>query len=176
LLSLRLRETSSYIIKRAQPQSRQEYCASFVVHPTLSQSKIRQVSFFMRLLLKSFFAAFLAIASAFPALASETRVVPANRPSAIFFYYSATEDTCYSGAKPRVHVGGLEHGSVTTAWRAFTVSKGRCAGKPAHGTLVVYQPTPGYHGPDKVSLIFSGDAPAGYFSRAKQWIVNITVK
>jgi hypothetical protein len=130
----------------------------------------------MRLVLKSFLAAFLAIASVLPAFAAETRVVPANRPSVIMFYYSATEDTCYSGAKPKVHVSGPEHGAVATAWKAFRVPKGQCAGKPAHGTLVIYRPTPGYHGPDRVGLIFSADAPAGYFARPKQWIVNITVK
>jgi hypothetical protein len=130
----------------------------------------------MRLHLKPFFTALLAVASVTPAFAAETRVVPANRASAIMFYYSATEDTCYSGAKPRVHVGGPAHGTVDTAWQAFRMPKGQCAGKPAHGTLVVYRPTAGYHGPDKVSLIFSEDAPAGYFSRPKQWIINITVK
>lgn len=130
----------------------------------------------MRLLLKAFFAALLMIASVVPASASETRVVPANRASIIMVYYSATEDTCYAGAKPKVHVGGPQHGSVSTAWQAFRPSKGRCAGLPMHGTVVVYKPTPGYHGADKVSLIFSGDTPAGYYSTEKQWIVNITVK
>ncbi len=131
----------------------------------------------MRLLLKSLLAMLIAVFSTLPALASETRVVPANRPSAILFYYAMTEDSCYAGAKPKVHfTGGPTHGTVTTAWQAFRVPKGKCAGKPARGTLIIYRPTPGYHGTDKVSVIFSGDAPSGYFARAKEWILNITVK
>lgn len=111
--------------------------------------------------------------------AGETRVVPANRPSAVFLYYTATNDTCYGGGKPNVHVtGGPAHGTITTAWKAFRMGKesGKCAGKATHGTLVVYHPAPGYHGPDKVSLIFSGGDSAGYFLRPKEWTVDIMVK
>jgi len=119
-----------------------------------------------------------AIAVSSPVLASETRVVPANRASAIFFYWSATVDSCYSGAKPTVHfTTEPTHGNVATAWKAFVVPKGRkCGGMPAHGTLVVYRPKSGYHGPDKVAVIFGNDAPSGYFSRPREWIINITVK
>jgi len=133
----------------------------------------------MRVLLKSLLAIFLAIASFLPAFAAETRVVPANRPSAILLYYTATDDTCYGGGKPDVHVtSGPAHGTITTAWKAFKMGKesGDCAGKSTHGTLVVYRPTPGYHGPDKVSVVFSGGESAGYFLRPKEFKVNITVK
>lgn len=104
--------------------------------------------------------------------------MPANRASAIFFYWAATEDSCYSGAKPTVHFSSEPtHGSVATAWKAFVVPKGRrCAGMPEHGTLVIYRPKAGYHGPDKVAVIFSNDAPSGYFARPKEWIIDITVK
>jgi hypothetical protein len=133
----------------------------------------------MRSLLPAILCTAAAIAVSSPAFAaSEKRVVPANRPSAIMFYWSATEDSCYSGAKPTVHfTGEPEHGSVATAWKAFVVPKGRrCGGMPAHGTLVIYRPKPGYHGPDKVSVVFQDDAPSGYFSRPREWTVNITVK
>jgi len=133
------------------------------------------VRFFKKLLLTSI----LVIASAVSAFAAETRIVPANRASAIFFYYTATNDTCYAGGKPKVHVTRKpEHGSITTMWKPFRMGKeaGKCAGKPMHGTLVVYKPTPGYHGPDKVSIIFSGGISSGYILRDKEWKINITVK
>lgn len=131
----------------------------------------------MRLLLKSFFAATLAAASALPASASETRVVPAGRPSAIFVYYTASSDTCYSGAKPKVHFSGPAHGSVSTLWRGFTFPKsvGKCAGKPMHGTVIIYKPAPGYHGPDKVSVTFSESEGNDYFVRPRGYTVNIVV-
>jgi hypothetical protein len=133
----------------------------------------------MRLLLKSLLAMLLAIAYAVPAFAAETRVVPANRASAILFYYTAMEDTCYSGAKPKVHITRKpEHGTITTAWKAYKMGKesGKCAGKPMRGTLVVYHPAPGFRGTDKVSIIFGGGDMSGYFIRPKEWSVNITVK
>ncbi len=133
----------------------------------------------MRLLLKSLLTAFLAIASVLPAFAGETRVVPANRASAIFFYYTSSNDTCYSGAKPKVHfTTEPEHGSVTSMWRAVTRTKedGKCAGKPVHGTLIIYKPNPGYHGPDKVSVTFSEAEGNDYFVRPRGYTVNIVVK
>jgi hypothetical protein len=147
-----------------------------ILEPTI---KIQQVALFMRLLLKSSLVASLAIASAVPALAAETRVVPANQASAIFFYYTVSSDTCYSGAKPRVHfTRDPDHGSVTSAWKGFRMPKqtGKCAGKPMHGTLVVYRPAPGYHGPDKVSVVFSEAEGNDYFVRPREYTVNITVK
>jgi hypothetical protein len=133
----------------------------------------------MRLFLKSVFAAFLAIASVLPALAAETRVVPADRPSAIFVYYTASRDTCYSGARPKVHfTSGPSHGNVTSLWRGFTFPKetGKCAGKPLHGTVIVYKPAPGYHGPDEVSVVFSEGQGNDYFVRPREYTVHITVK
>lgn len=131
--------------------------------------------FFKILLITSIFV----IASAVSAFAAETRTAPANRASAIFFYYTVTNDTCYAGGKPKVHVTRKpEHGSITTMWKPFRMGKeaGKCAGKAMHGTLVVYKPTPGYHGPDKVSIIFSGGISSGYILRDKEWKINITVK
>ena len=119
------------------------------------------------------------IASAVSAFAAETRTVPANRASAIFYYYTSTEDTCYSGGKPKVHITRKpEHGSITTMWKPFRMGKeaGKCAGKPMHGTLVIYKPDAGYHGPDKVAIVFSGGESGGYFLRPKEWKINITVK
>lgn len=114
-----------------------------------------------------------------PVLASETRVVAANRPSTIAFYFTYSGDTCYSGAKPKFTVtGGPAHGSVTSAWTATRVGSaaGRCAGKSVHGTQVVYKPAPGYHGTDKVSFVFSEGEGNDYFVRPKEFTVNITVK
>jgi hypothetical protein len=133
----------------------------------------------MRLLLKSLLAASLAFASTLPAIAAETRVVPAGQASVIFFYYTASSDTCYSGAKQKVHfTGGPDHGSVTSAWRAFRFPKevGKCAGKPGHGTVVFYKPAPRYHGPDKVSVVFSESEGNDYFVRPREYTVNIVVK
>jgi hypothetical protein len=133
----------------------------------------------MRLLPKSFFATVLAAASVLPAFAAETRVVPAGRPSAIFFYYTASSDTCYSGARPKVHfTGEPSHGDVSSAWRGFTFPKdsGKCAGKPLHGTVIVYKPAPGYHGPDKVSVVFSEGEGNDYFVRPREYTVNLVVK
>lgn len=133
----------------------------------------------MRLRLNSLLAACLAFASVMPALAAETRVVPAGRPSAILGYYTASSDTCYSGARPKVHFsGGPAHGSVTSVWKAFRMgaSSGKCAGKPTHGTIIVYTPAPGYHGPDKVSVTFSEGEGNDYFVRPKGYTVNIIVK
>jgi hypothetical protein len=133
----------------------------------------------MRLLLKSLLAAFLAIASVLPAFSAETRVVPANRASAILFYFTFSNDTCYSGAKPKVHfTTEPEHGSVTSTWKAVTRNKdaGKCAGKPAHGTLIVYRPNPDYHGPDKVSVVFSESEGNDYFVSPREYIVKIVVK
>ena len=133
----------------------------------------------VRLFTKSLLTLIVALASTASAFAAETRTVPANRASPIFFYYTAAEDTCYAGGKPKVHITHEpEHGSVTTAWKPFRMGKeaGKCAGKAMHGTLVVYKPTPGYHGPDKVSIVFSGGMGAGYFLREKEWTVKITVK
>lgn len=133
----------------------------------------------MRLFLKSSLAIALSFASVLPALASETRIVPAGRPSAILLRYTVSSDTCYSGAKPAVHVTRKpEHGTVTSSWKASRMDKdsGKCAGKIAHGTLVVYQPAPGYHGPDKVSIVFSEGEGNDYFVSPREWIVNITVQ
>jgi hypothetical protein len=119
------------------------------------------------------------LASAVSVFAAETRTVPANRTSAIFFYYTSTNDTCYSGGKPKVHITRKpEHGSITTMWKPFRMGKeaGKCAGKPMRGTLVIYKPAPGYRGPDKVSIIFSGGISTGYFIQDKEWKINITVK
>jgi hypothetical protein len=131
----------------------------------------------MRLLLKSSLAAFLAIASLLPAFAGETRVVPANRASAIAFYYTYSNDTCYSGAKPKVHFTTKpEHGSVTSMWKAETRDKGKCKGKPVRGTLIVYRPNPGYHGTDKVSVVFSEATGNDYFVSPREYRFDIVVK
>jgi len=131
----------------------------------------------MPLLLKSLLAAFLAIASVSPSFAAETRVVPANRASAILFYYTFSDDTCYSGARPKVHfTTDPEHGSVTSTWKAVTRREVHCAGKQAHGTLIVYRPNPGYHGSDKVSVTFAEPAGTDYFVRPRGYTVNIVVK
>jgi len=111
--------------------------------------------------------------------AAETRVVPANRASAIFFYYTSSSENCYSGGKPKVHVTREPaHGSVTTVWKALRMGKeaGKCAGTPIHGMLVIYKPAPGYHGADKVGMIFTGGISGGYFLREKEFIVDIDVK
>ena len=133
----------------------------------------------MRPFVKAFVTALAAIGYCTSAFAAETRVVPANRPSPIFFYYTAAEDTCYSGGKPKVHITRKpEHGSITSSWKPFRMGKesGKCAGKPMHGMLIVYKPDPGYHGTDKVSIIFSGAVMSGYLLRDKEWKVDITVK
>jgi hypothetical protein len=133
----------------------------------------------MRLFLKSLLAAFLAIGTILPAVAGETRVVPANRASAIFFYYTSSSDTCYSGAKPKVHFTTKpEHGSVTSMWKAVPRTKEdrKCAGMPVRGTLIVYRPNPGYHGPDKISVVFSEAAGNNYFVRPRGYTVDIMVK
>lgn len=133
----------------------------------------------MRLFLKVFIAAFVAFTSSISAFAAETRVVPANRASAIFFYYTVSNDTCYSGAKQKVHfTTDPKHGSVTSAWKALKMGKeaGKCAGKPVHGTLVVYRPAPGYHGPDKVSVVFSESQGNDYIVSGREYTINITVK
>jgi hypothetical protein len=133
----------------------------------------------MRLFLKILFTAIVAIACSGTAFASETRVVPANRASAILFYYTAANDTCYAGGKPDVHITHKpEHGGVSTAWKAFKMGKesGHCAGKPMHGTLVIYRPAAGFHGTDKVAVRFTGGMSGGYFLREKEFIVNIVVK
>jgi len=133
----------------------------------------------MRLFLKSLLAVLLAISSVVPAFAAETRVVPANQASAIFFYYTVSGDTCYSGAKPKAHITTQPaHGTVTTAWKGFRMGKeaGKCAGKSMHGTLVVYRPAAGYHGPDKVSVVFSEQQGNDYFVRPREFTANITVK
>jgi hypothetical protein len=130
-------------------------------------------------LFKLFLAAIAALVFVSAAVAAETRVVPANRASGIFFYYTSAADNCYSGGKPKVHITREPaHGSIATAWKPFRMGKeaGKCAGTPMHGMLVIYKPVPGYHGPDKVSIIFSGGMSAGYFLREKEFIVDILVK
>jgi hypothetical protein len=112
-------------------------------------------------------------------LASETRVVTANRPSTIGFYFTYSSETCYSGAKPKFTVtSGPAHGSVTSAWRGVRVGTdaGRCAGKSVHGTQVIYKPAPGYRGTDRVSFIFSESEGNDYFVRPKEYTINITVR
>jgi hypothetical protein len=131
----------------------------------------------MRLLLKSLLASLLTIASVLPASAAEKRVLPANKASAIMFYYTMSSDTCYAGAKPRVHITHEpEHGTVTTAWKSVRLDSGKCKGKPIRGTLVVYRPNAGYHGADRVSAVFSEQEGNDYFVRPREYTTDITVK
>jgi len=133
----------------------------------------------MRSILPVILSAAAVITMSSPVIASETRVVAANRPSTIAFYFTFSGETCYSGAKPKFNVtSGPTHGSVTSAWRGVRVGKeaGRCAGKSVHGTQVIYNPAPGYHGTDKVSFVFSEGEGNDYFVRPKEFTVNITVK
>lgn len=117
-------------------------------------------------------------ATALPVLAAETRVVPANQATEIIFHYTVSPD-CHSGAKPTFYVtSGPSHGAVTSVWKGFRMGSegGNCAGKPAHGTVVTYRPNPGYHGPDKVSFLFSEGMGNDYIVAPKEYTVNITVK
>lgn len=133
----------------------------------------------MRLLQSLPFAILLAIASALPAFAAETRDVAANRPSPIFFYYTYMRDTCGFGGKPKFTVlSAPEHGTVTARWQANRMgnSSRNCKGKPMKGMLIIYTPDNGYHGPDSVrfSLTGSGGPGAGY-SLSNSFKVNINV-
>lgn len=140
----------------------------------------RQQVSIMSSFLKTILFAFAAIAVATPVVAAETRVVPANRASAIFFFYSYATDTCYTGGKQTMHVTHEpSHGSVTAFWKAFKVGKDgpkNCTGMPVHGMLVIYKPKPGYHGSDKVSFMFTDPQMSGYIYNAQGYTVNITVK
>jgi hypothetical protein len=131
----------------------------------------------MRLVLKSIVTAIFAIAFSVSAFAAENRVVPANRASAIFFYYTVDTYTCYNGGKPTFNLGGKPaHGTITTRWQASKMGgeSWNCKGKPMKGLLVIYKPTPGYHGPDKVKFAFS--TQFGEFLMHRSYTVNITVK
>jgi hypothetical protein len=133
----------------------------------------------MRPFLKFLLIAILAINCSASAFAAETRDVSANKTTAILFYYTSASDTCYSGGKPKVSFTRKPaHGSVTTEWKAYKMGKeaGNCAGKPMRGTVVYYKPTPGYRGPDKVSVIFRGGISGGYFEREREYIIKINVK
>ena len=131
----------------------------------------------MRLVLKSFLAAIFVIVFSVSAFAAETRVVPANRASAIFFYYTVDPSTCYNGGKPRFNVGSKpEHGTVTASWQATKMGKEswNCKGSPMKGMLVIYKPTAGFHGSDKVTFAFS--TQYGQFLMHRAYTVKITVK
>jgi len=133
----------------------------------------------MRPFLAAFFSV-TALAAAFsPVFASETRVLPANRASEIGLFYTSSHADCSSGAKPKFHVTHEPaHGTVTSVWKGFRMGKegGTCTGKPAHGTLVVYKPNPGYHGSDKVSFVLSETEGNDYFVAPKEYVINIDVK
>lgn len=133
----------------------------------------------MRSLLVFLLSAAAVVGTLSPVLASETRVVAANRASGIGFFYTASHADCSSGAKPTFHITSRpEHGSLTSQWKGFFMGKeaGRCTGKPAHGTLVIYRPNAGYHGSDKVSFILSEGEGNDYFVRPKEYTIDITVK
>lgn len=132
----------------------------------------------MRSFLTILLSATAAAAAVSPVLASETRIVAANRATGIVFHYTM-DGNCYSGAKPTFRVtGGPAHGSVTSVWKAFRMGKesGHCEGTPVHGTVVIYRPNPGYHGADKVSFVFSEGEGNDYYVSGKEYIINITVK
>jgi hypothetical protein len=131
----------------------------------------------MRLVFKSILTAIFAIAFSVSAFAAETRVVPANRASAIFFYYTADRDTCYYGAKPTFKVGSKPaRGTVTASWQTYKMGKEswNCNGKPMKGMLVIYKPAPGFHGTDRVTFAFA--TQYGQFLMNKAYTVKITVK
>ena len=110
--------------------------------------------------------------------AAETRVVPANRATAIVFHYTLSPD-CYAGGKPTFHItSGPAHGNVTSAWKGFRMGKGSgtCAGKPVHGSVVTYKPNPGYHGPDRVSFVFTESEGNDYYVDPREYTIDITVK
>lgn len=133
----------------------------------------------MRSFLTVFFSAAMVMTAVSPVLASETRVLPANRASGLGFFYTGSQDDCSSGAKPKFHLTGKPaHGSVTSAWKGFRIGKegGVCTGKPAHGTLVVYRPNPGYHGSDRVSFVLSEGEGNDYIVSPKEYVIDIEVK
>jgi hypothetical protein len=133
----------------------------------------------MRLFMKLFFAAALAIASAAPALA-ETITVAANRTSVIGFYYTFSWFTCEYGSKPKVKITQPAHGHVTARWTAHKVGKEArsCHGRNMYGTLPTYTPNSGYHGTDTVKFLLSGSNlyPGATFGIGKGFRIDVNVK